>query len=128
MLAALCLGLVLLLLGPLPAQAAEVLQVRTPTLLQVGDGNRSYSVRLACLEIAPEQQDPALEWLRERLPRQTRVNLRPLGVENGILVARVTPLPRQGRSSATSQAVGSVDLSTGLIEAHLASPGFGAAC
>ncbi len=125
---AVCLALLLLLLGSLPAQAAEVLQVRSATLLQVGDGNRSYGVRLACLDVAPEQQDQALEWLRDRLPRQTRVNLRPLGVEAGTLVARVTPLPRQVRSSAVSPAVNGIDLSAGLIDAQLASPGRGDAC
>lgn len=47
------LALMLLVVQPLLTQAAEVLQVREATLLQVGDRNRNYSVRLACIEVSP---------------------------------------------------------------------------
>ena len=96
------LGLVLLaLLLPLSlvvggqvAAAAEVLQVRTATLLQVGDQNRSYSVSLACVDLAPTEAAAATTWLRADLPRRTRVNLRPFGADQGLLVARVQRLDR----------------------------------
>ena len=39
--------LLVVLLAASPAAAAEVLQVRTASLLQVGDGNRTYTVQLA---------------------------------------------------------------------------------
>lgn len=99
-----------LLLGPLApsAAAAEVLQVRGPTLLQVGDRNRSYSVELACLAVAPEDAGAATAWLRHALPRHTRVNLRPAGSHDGLLVAQVSRLD------------GGSDLAAGLIEAGLA--------
>ena len=92
------------------AAAAEVLQVRTATLLQVGDSNRSYSVELACVAVEPDQQQPAIDWLRQQLPRRSRVNLRPIGNHDGVLLARVQKL-----GDAT-------DLGSGLIEAGLASP------
>ena len=111
---ALALGLALLLpalLGaPALAAAAEVLQVRTATLLQVGDSNRSYSVELACVAVEPDQQQPAIDWLRQQLPRRSRVNLRPIGNHDGILLARVQKL---GDAN---------DLASGLITAGLASP------
>ena len=50
---ALVVPLALLLGAATGAAAAEVLQVRTATLLQVGDQNRSYSVALACVDLAP---------------------------------------------------------------------------
>ena len=78
-----------ILLTPGAASAAEVLAVRSATLLQVGDSNRTYTVELACLAVAPEQQQQALAWLRRELPRRSRVNLRPLGSHDGILLARV---------------------------------------
>ena len=60
----LVLGLALFLLTTLAAPslsaAAEVLQVRGPTLLQVGDSNRSYSVQLACLAVNAGQERQAL--------------------------------------------------------------------
>ena len=102
-----------LLLGAAGAQAAEVLQVRSGTLLQVGDHNRTYTVELACVAI-PEGGNPAAtEWLRAALPRRTKVNLRPVGNDGGTLVARVQ---RLGAADAT----GGSDLGDGLIAAGLA--------
>lgn len=72
--------------------AAEVLQVRSATLLQVGDSNRSYTVELACMTPNEAERDQAVVWLRQQLPRRTRVNLRPIGNHDGILVARVQKL------------------------------------
>ncbi len=103
-------GLLLNPLGALPAAAAEVLQVRSGVLLQVGDQNRSYPVQLGCISVTPEQSKPAEDWLRQELPRRTRVNLRPLGSADGVLLARVQVL-REGD-----------DLGSGLISAGLAQP------
>ena len=86
------LALMLFVIQPLLTQAAEVLQVREATLLQVGDRNRNYSVRLACIEVSPEDQQQAVDWLRQTLPRRRRVNLRPEGSSDGLLLARVTPI------------------------------------
>jgi hypothetical protein len=111
---ALVLGVLVLIptvLGaPAMAAAAEVLQVRDATLLQVGDSNRSYSVELACVAVEPGERDGAIAWLREQLPRRSRVNLRPIGNHDGILLARVQKL---GDAN---------DLGSGLITAGLASP------
>ena len=88
----LVLSLAVLALAPGAASAAEVLQVRSPSLLQVGDSNRSYTVELACMAPIEGERDQALAWLRQQLPRRTRVNLRPIGNHDGILVARVQKL------------------------------------
>jgi cell division inhibitor SulA len=93
---------------PAAADAAEVLQVRTSTLLQVGDSNRNYSVELACVAVSTDQEQPAVGWLRQQLPRRSRVNLRPMGTRDGVLLARVQKL---GDAN---------DLSSGLIAAGLA--------
>ena len=81
-----------LVLVPLQSLAAEVLQVRSSTLLQVGDRNRNYSVRLACVEVDPANEVEAVELLKKAVPRRKRVNLRPEGNEMGTLIARVTPI------------------------------------
>ena len=104
---------VVLLLGAAGAQAAEVLQVRSGTLLQVGDHNRTYTVELACLAVPEGNEQAATDWLRAALPRRTKVNLRPVGNDGGTLVARVQ---RLGTTEATSTA----DLGAGLIAAGLA--------
>ncbi|KEF43207.1 MAG: hypothetical protein ER33_00230 [Cyanobium sp. CACIAM 14] len=100
--------LALVLTGPGAAGAAEVYQVRGGRLLQVGDGNRSYPVQLACLEVRPEREDQATAWLRRELPRRTRVNLRPMGESGGALLARVSRLSD------------GADMAGGLIDAGLA--------
>ncbi|WP_094554526.1 hypothetical protein [Synechococcus sp. 1G10] len=106
----LVLGLLLNPLTALPAAAAEVLQVRSGVLLQVGDQNRSYPVQLGCISVTPEHSRAAEDWLRQELPRRTRVNLRPLGSADGVLLARVQVLR------------GGDDLGSGLISAGLAQP------
>ena len=102
----------LILIGMIkPVTAAEVLQVRSSSLLQVGDRNRTYTVELACVQVAESQEVEAIGWLRQQLPRRRRVNLRPVGSNDGQLLARVTPL---GEAQ---------DLSTGLVAAGFASDG-----
>ena len=97
-----------LLLIPAPADAAEVLQVRSATMLQVGDGNRNYSVALACIRVDQTQAEASINWLRKELPRRSRVNLRPMGQDNGVLLAKVQKLGEPK------------DLASGLVAAGLA--------
>lgn len=98
--------------GVAPVSAAEVLQVSGPDRLLIGDRNRTSMVRLGCMAVTPGSEAAAQAWLRLRLPRRTRVNLRPLTEsEEGELVARVSSLERD-----------TGDLADGLVAAGLASP------
>jgi len=111
-LAALLLLPALLIGGASPASAAEVLQVSGPDRLLIGDRNRSGLVQLGCMAVTPGSEAAAQAWLRLRLPRRTRVNLRPLAEgEDGLLVARVRGLDRD-----------TGDLAEGLVAAGQASP------
>ena len=94
-----------------PLAAAEVLQVRGPSLLQLGDGNRSYAVELACVHVPPDSQQQAMAWLRQQLPRHSRVNLRPLGQSQGVLLARISRLGEGAPQDLADAMVG-----TGLAE------------
>ncbi len=94
-----------------PAAAAEVWQVTGPDRLLIGDRNRSSQVRLGCLAVEPEAAGEATELLRRLLPRHRRVNLRPIGVRDGELLARVTPIDPQGSDPAEA-----------LVNAGLAHP------
>jgi endonuclease YncB( thermonuclease family) len=106
--------LLALVVMPSSSAAAELRQVRAATVLQVGDSNRSYSVRLACIAVADDQEEDAVRWLRQAVTRGTRLNLRPFGEHDGELLARVTSLPRGQRPGQ--------DLGAGLVAAGLASP------
>ena len=71
--------------------AAEVLQVSSASVLLIGDNNRTYTVKLACTEISPDVEERSFQWLRKELPRHTKVNLKPKGSIDGVLVAQVIP-------------------------------------
>ena len=71
--------------------AAEILQVTSSSILLIGDHNRTYTVKLACTEISPDLEDESIIWLKKQLPRHTRVNLKPKGSVDGVLVAKVIP-------------------------------------
>jgi hypothetical protein len=111
----LAVGLLLvLLLLPGSVQAAELRQVRGASLLQVGDSNRSYAVRLACITVAEDQEQEAVRWLRQTVNRGSRLKLRPMGEQDGELLALVSRLPRGQLPS--------LDLASGLVAAGLATP------
>ncbi len=81
--------LIALLCFPWSNFAAEILQVRSSTKLQIGDRNRSYTVKLACVEVPPDNELSAIRWLKSNLQRRERINLKPEGVTDGMLLARV---------------------------------------
>ena len=95
---------------PPSASAAEVLQVNGPNQLVIGDRNRSATVVLGCIAVESGSEAQAQAWLRQQLPRHSRVNLRPIGERNGRLVAKVNLL------KAGSEG----DLADGLVAAGLA--------
>ncbi|MFN9071001.1 MAG: hypothetical protein ACK5WI_09010, partial [Cyanobacteriota bacterium] len=74
------------------AMAAEILSIRSPTLLQVGDQNRSYGVQLACISVNEANSQAALAWLQRNGSRGTKINFRPMGVQDGQMVAQVSLL------------------------------------
>ena len=111
LLPALLAGVLLMASGPV--WAAEILQVRSGQLLQVGDRNRTYTVELACVSIPSGGEQAATDWLRAALPRRTKVNLRPVGNDGGILVARVQRLGQSNNPSAN-------DMGDALVSAGLA--------
>ncbi|MBW3041554.1 nuclease [Prochlorococcus marinus] len=71
--------------------AAEILQVSSSSVLLIGDHNRTYTVKIACTEVSPDLEERSIIWLRKQLPRHTKVNLKPKGSEDGVLIAKVIP-------------------------------------
>ncbi len=71
--------------------AAEVLQVSSSSVLLIGDHNRTYTVKISCIEVSPDLEEKAVIWLKKELPRNTKVNLKPRGSLDGALVAKVIP-------------------------------------
>ena len=71
--------------------AAEILQISNSSVLLIGDNNRTYTVKIACAEVDPELEERSVKWLKKQLPRNSKVNLRPRGSLQGLLVANVIP-------------------------------------
>ena len=71
--------------------AAEILQVSNSSVLLIGDNNRTYTVKIACTEIRPDLEEKSIEWLKKQLPRHTKVNLKPKGSIDGMLIAKIIP-------------------------------------
>ena len=75
----------------LKVNAAEILQISSSSILLIGDNNRTFTVKIACTEITPELEEKSVAWLKKQLPRHTKVNLKPKGSVDGVLVAKVIP-------------------------------------
>ncbi len=93
-----------------PALAAEVMSIRDGGLLRVGDSNRSFGIRIACIDIPAAQAEDARAYLQQQLPRRTRVNFRLTGRDGaeGPVVGEIYRLPD------------GTDLAAGLLESGLA--------
>tara|TARA_Y100001968_G_scaffold247310_1_gene231755 strand:- start:2269 stop:2616 length:348 start_codon:yes stop_codon:yes gene_type:complete len=72
--------------------AAEILQVSSSSVLLIGDSNRTYTVKIACTEVSPDLEEKSVIWLKKKLPRHTKVNLKPKGSIDGVLVAKIIPI------------------------------------
>ena len=88
--------------------SAQILNVENSITIDIGDNNRNYKVKLACIDVDPLKEDMALSWLKDKLPRNKKVNLRPQGSDHGVLIARV------------SLVKDNFDLGEGLVENKLA--------
>ena len=93
--------LLLFIVTPEELPAAEVLQISSSNILQIGDNNRIYSVQLSCIEVDPKNEDEARKLLKKKLPRRSKVNLHPKGLnDNGTLLARVNLLNKENDLSS----------------------------
>ena len=72
--------------------AAEVLQVRSSSLLEIGDQNRGYTIKLSCLSSFPEKEEEAKKFLKSLLPRGQKVNFKPRSSNDGMLIASVSKI------------------------------------
>ncbi len=74
---------------PYQISSAEVLQIKNSSTLVIGDNNRNYTVRIACLEVEPSDEIHAVNYIESILPRRAKVNLKPNGSKDGILISRI---------------------------------------
>ena len=77
------------LINPSIASPAELLQVTGNDSVLIGDNNRNYKVKIACIDIYPSKDKDATEWLKNQFPRNSKVNLHPKGSVDGQLIAEL---------------------------------------
>ena len=77
---------------PVYLNSAEILQINDSKTVIIGDQNRNLSVNLACSNVNLEDEIAALELLRKKFPRGTKVKIKPLGFKGNNLFAKIYKL------------------------------------
>ena len=77
---------------PAYLKSAEILQIKDSNTILIGDQNRNLSINLACSNADLEDESAALDLLRKRFPRGTKVKIRPLGFKDKNLIAKIYKL------------------------------------
>ncbi len=86
-----CIFFILFLI-PSNVFSAEVLQIKNSSVLEIGDNNRNYEIKIACIHIFPSKEEEAINLLKKELPRKSRINFFPKGSEDGALIANLVSL------------------------------------
>ena len=82
----------IVVLVPSITLSAEVLQITSSSNIKIGDQNRNYQIKIACIDTEESKEEQITNWLRSELPRHSKVNLLPKGYEDGVLLARIVKL------------------------------------
>ena len=84
--------LILIFGKPVYLNSAEILQINDAKTVIIGDQNRNLSINLVCSNVDLEDEIAALELLRIKFPRGTKVKIKPLGFKDNNLLAKVYKL------------------------------------
>ena len=80
---------VFIIIFPINANSAELLQINDVNTILVGDQNRSIHISLYCIDINEKDKVEATEILRRNFPRGTKVKIKPYGSNGQRLLAKV---------------------------------------
>ena len=80
----------LLFFNPLRAHSAEILQIKSSNSILVGDQNRTLMVRLLCVDVEDNDELKAINLLKKEFPRGSKVKIKPFGLQENGLIARVS--------------------------------------
>ena len=81
--------LILIFWKPVNLNSAEILQIKDSKTIIIGDQNRNLSINLVCSNVSLEDESAATELLRIKFPRGTKVKIKPLGVKDNNLIAKI---------------------------------------
>ena len=77
---------------PVYLNSAEILQINDSKTIIIGDQNRNLSINLVCSNVNLENEIAALELLRIKFPRGTKVKIKPQGFKDNNLLAKIYKL------------------------------------
>jgi len=79
----------LIVLNPVIANSAEILQIKSSNSILVGDHNRNLSIGLFCVEVNENDELQAINLLKSEFPRGSKVKIKPFGFKENVLLAKV---------------------------------------
>ena len=80
---------IFIVISPINANSAELLQINDVDNILVGDQNRSLYLSLYCVDINENEREEATEILRRNFPRGTKVKIKPYGSNGNRLMAKI---------------------------------------
>tara|TARA_Y100000589_G_C26997387_1_gene565231 strand:+ start:140 stop:490 length:351 start_codon:yes stop_codon:yes gene_type:complete len=78
--------------NPASIYSAEILQINNSNSILIGDQNRNLSINLVCANVDLEDENAALDLLRTKFPRGTKVKIKPYGFKGSNLQAKIYKL------------------------------------
>ena len=79
----------LFVLSPVNAYSAEILQINNSKNVLVGDQNRNLTIRLSCVDVNDNDELKAINLLKKEFPRGSKVKIKPFGLKENVLIAKV---------------------------------------
>ena len=79
----------LIVLNPLIANSAEILQIKGSNTILVGDQNRNLTIKLYCVDVNKNDEFEATNLLKSEFPRGSKVKIKPFGFKDNLLLAKV---------------------------------------
>ena len=79
----------LIILNPLEANSAEILQIKSSNTILVGDQNRDLTIELFCVDVNENDELEATNILKSEFPRGSKVKIKPFGFKEKVLLAKV---------------------------------------
>ena len=79
----------LIVLNPVKVNSAEILQIKSSNTILVGDQNRNLTIGLFCVDVNENDELEATNLLKKEFPRGSKVKIKPFGLKENVLLAKV---------------------------------------
>ena len=79
----------MIVLNPVIANSAEILQIKSSNTILVGDQNRNLTIGLFCVDLNENHDIKANNILKSEFPRGSKVKIKPFGFKENVLLAKV---------------------------------------